>query len=125
MPNFGACRCGTRWQQIGNQTGHCSACHHTFASLDAFDAHQRMVNGKSVCVDPAFLRTGAGAPRFKTVADSVGTPVWHSAKELDVTVWDRSTPNRAAHPPNQPRTGAGGSPEPPQDSDASQTGLAR
>jgi hypothetical protein len=76
------CRCGARWHQAGNLTGHCAACHRTFSGISTFDAHQRITNGKSVCVDPATLTSGTtGKPRFKTYTDPVGATVWRSAKD--------------------------------------------
>lgn len=39
-------RCGARWS--GSTTSHCGACHRTFASVGAFDAH-KPVKG---CIDP-------------------------------------------------------------------------
>jgi hypothetical protein len=118
MPNFGACRCGTRWHQAGNKTGHCGACHRTFGSLDAFDAHQLIVGGKNVCRDPATLTTKAGERRFRTFVDSEGATVWRSAKVKPTDAWPARTPNPAANPPAQSRTGAGGTPEPVVSPDA-------
>ena len=56
MPTYATCHCGARWQQIGNQTGHCGGCHETFASLGAFDAHFRGLS----CVDPATMVRSTG-----------------------------------------------------------------
>jgi hypothetical protein len=110
MPNFGACRCGTRRHQAANRTGHCGGCHRTFGSLDAFDAHQLIEGGKNVCRDPATLTTKTGAPRFRTFVDSEGATVWRSAKERAPDTYAGHGPNPAANPPAQPRTGAGGIP---------------
>ena len=33
--------CGKTWQQSGNATSHCGACHETFVSLRIFEAHRR------------------------------------------------------------------------------------
>jgi hypothetical protein len=112
MPNFGACRCGTRWRQIGNKTGHCGGCHRTFSSLTTFDAHQTMRHGKNVCTDPAELLTEAGEPRFRTYVDSEGATIWRSADEQPADAWTRHPRNHPRHVPVQPRTGAGGTPEP-------------
>lgn len=84
-------RCGTTWDQRGNQTGHCSGCSRTFASLRAFDAHQRIRDGESVCLDPATLCHGTtGEPLWMTVVDRFGTKVWRSVK-----TWDGPHPKRA------------------------------
>jgi hypothetical protein len=45
--------CGVKWTQISNRTGHCGGCHETFSSLRAFDLHQSMKDGRSVCEKPA------------------------------------------------------------------------
>jgi hypothetical protein len=110
MPNFGTCRCGTRWRQIGNKT-HCGGCHRTFASLDAFDSHQRIVSGKNVCLDPATLMRG-GENRFRTFTDPLGATIWRSAREQPADAWPARTPNPAANPSAEARTGAVGTPEP-------------
>lgn len=48
-----SCKCGARWRQRGNRTGHCSACHQTFEGLAVFDSHQReSAEGKTVCLPP-------------------------------------------------------------------------
>lgn len=60
MPTYATCHCGARWQQIGNQTGHCGGCHETFASLGAFDAHFRGLS----CADPARLTRKSGEPLY-------------------------------------------------------------
>ena len=64
-----SCHCGATWKQVGNQTGHCSGCHRTFASLAAFDAHFRGVS----CVDPALVTRSTGEPMF--VAETGGPQV--------------------------------------------------
>lgn len=48
--------CGKSWLQVGNQTGHCGGCHLTFSGLGAFERHQRMIDGRSVCLSPLALR---------------------------------------------------------------------
>lgn len=51
---FPACMAGCVWRQAGNITGHCAACHNTFAGLDLFDRHQRINdNGTVTCLEPA------------------------------------------------------------------------
>jgi hypothetical protein len=105
MPNFGACRCGTRWHQ-------CGACHRTFSSSTTFDAHQTLRGGKNVCADPATLLDKAGAPLFRTFIDSEGATVWRSAREQPADAWTRPPRNHPRVVPIQPRTGAGGTPEP-------------
>jgi hypothetical protein len=76
------CRCGARWHQAGNRTGHCAACHRTFSGITTFDAHQRMADGRSICLDPSDLTIKAtGGPRFKTFIDTEGAEVWRSAAD--------------------------------------------
>ena len=75
-------RCDTIWQQAGNRTGHCSACHRTFSGLAAFDGHQTIERGTVTCHDPATLRDRHGAPRWKATVDTAGATVWHSAREF-------------------------------------------
>lgn len=43
--------CGRQW--TGANVGHCGGCHKEFAGLTAFDRHQRMHDGESICLDPA------------------------------------------------------------------------
>lgn len=66
--------CGTSWHQRGDRTGHCSSCHRTFASLDAFDRHQR-VDGRLTCLDPATLTRRDGSPLYEAHHDGL-TDVW-------------------------------------------------
>jgi hypothetical protein len=70
-----SCRCGARWQQIGNATGHCAGCHNTFSSLAAFDAHFHGVS----CVNPALVTRDTGEPMF--VAETGG------AQPYDGVIW--------------------------------------
>ena len=55
------CVCGTVWLQRGNRTCHCAACHRTFDSNYAFDAHRKGLS----CVEPAGLVRKDGSPRFR------------------------------------------------------------
>lgn len=75
--------CDVRWAQRGNQTGHCSACHRTFGSLDAFDAHQSIDDGVVTCTAPDLLKSRDGAARFRAKRDAEGALVWHGAKTRD------------------------------------------
>ena len=77
------------WHQAGNRTGHCSACHRTFSGITTFDAHQRMVDERSVCLDPGSLVDKAGALRFRAFTDRYGATVWRSATSLPEGVFDR------------------------------------
>ena len=52
--------CGARW--TGTRPAHCAACHVTFSSDAAFDAHRR---GGGVCLDPATAVHADGSPRFE------------------------------------------------------------
>jgi hypothetical protein len=84
--------CDVRWHQRGNQTGHCSGCHRTFQGVSTFDAHQRLVDGRSVCLDPQDILTGgngvhAGEPRFKAIIDTEGAQVWRSAAQRPEGSW--------------------------------------
>jgi hypothetical protein len=91
------CRCGARWHQAGNRTGHCAACHRTFSGLSTFDEHQRIEDGITVCLDPATITTsgvcGDGARRrFTTYVDREGAEVWKRA--------DAPTPARSDDAPD-------------------------
>lgn len=46
-------RCGQKWRQRGNETGHCSGCHRNFDGSVAFDHHQTIEDGRNVCHDPS------------------------------------------------------------------------
>ena len=76
------CSCGTRWRQVGNQTGHCSACHLTFGGLDAFDRHRQDVAGRRVCLDPAEATTRTGRCIFVARFDGL-TTVWGTPSRFD------------------------------------------
>lgn len=81
-------QCGITWVQRGNQSGHCAACHRTFGSLTAFDAHQSINDdGHNVCADPSTLKSRDGAPRFRVETDAAGASIWRSAKALDPGVF--------------------------------------
>jgi hypothetical protein len=46
----------------GRQTCHCPACHHTFASLNGFDWHQKLFFPYGpVCVDPELVTRRDGS----------------------------------------------------------------
>ena len=49
------CGSGHTWRD-GADTGHCANCHRTFLSLEAFDRHQSIRDGKTVCADPSTKR---------------------------------------------------------------------
>lgn len=54
LTKHGACE--KTWQQRGNRTGHCAACHETFEGLAVFDAHRRLNDtGTRICTDPALV----------------------------------------------------------------------
>lgn len=48
--------CDETW--TGHSICHCSGCCRTFTGLTAFDRHQRRVDGRIVCLDPATVTTG-------------------------------------------------------------------
>lgn len=60
----GCARCARQW--TGHSTCHCGACHRTFTSLSAFDAHQTLVRDVSGvrCSDPAGMYRKSGKPVF-------------------------------------------------------------
>lgn len=78
------CRCGARWHQAGNRTGHCSACHRTFSGESPFDRHQTLTDRSAdchngiVCADPATSRTKSGDPVYESFEDSAGCTVWRA-----------------------------------------------
>jgi hypothetical protein len=52
---------------------HCSKCHETFTTPDAFDLHQTLIRGgKVICHNPATLRREDGSPVFLRVGDTWG-----------------------------------------------------
>lgn len=57
MEGYLSCKC-----DFGNglKTCHCTACHESFASVSAFDLHQRLDTGHTVCADPAAMRRKNG-----------------------------------------------------------------
>ena len=80
-PEFGCARCDTRWG--GYRTAHCAACHETFASLSAFDAHRQGSHsaGTRHCVTP----TSAGlvsAGRAYPCWSAGGDDRWDDAIEV-------------------------------------------
>lgn len=65
--NFGA----------GFSTCHCAQCHRTFTSITAFDMHQGLDDGRTVCTDPAFLRRRDGQPQLAALRMTPdGQEVW-------------------------------------------------
>lgn len=58
--------CGTEWIQDDNETGHCSQCHETFDSLDAFDSHQVIRKQKLICRKPAKLGLKSRTDEYTT-----------------------------------------------------------
>jgi hypothetical protein len=74
IDGWGQCaRCGSVW--TGFSAAHCSACHQTFAGIDAFDAHRVGTHAKRSCADPATVGlikirrphwTGWGHPASKS-----------------------------------------------------------
>lgn len=101
MSALATCRCGAAWVQHGNRTGHCSACHRTFTSLAAFDAHQRMLDHApwQICVDPASVvdRTGRAVFVRRTTGAGDSQPYhWAlAATEADMARLDRLKARRA------------------------------
>lgn len=79
--------CATTWHQAGNRTGHCSGCHRTFSGVTTFDAHQRIVNGRNVCLDPATLHDKNGDVRFRSFTDRAGATVWRNAQDRPAGTW--------------------------------------
>lgn len=59
-------RCGCRWHQKGNQSGHCSQCHRTFSSEFAFDKHQTINDGIVTCRDPEALGLVSRVDKYGT-----------------------------------------------------------
>ena len=70
--------CGKAWLQVGNRTSHCSGCHETFSSLRAFDMHQRIKDGKNVCLPPASTKP----PLVARVCGRTGEPIWGESGSL-------------------------------------------
>jgi hypothetical protein len=73
--------CGTRWTQVGNQTGHCSGCHETFGGEWAFERHQQIINGKVVCRNPLEIRL-----------------VGRKDRNTDTVIWGQSTSHMQRSP---------------------------
>lgn len=64
-------KCGKRWKQRGNKTGHCAKCHETFEGLSLFDAHQIInADGSVTCKDPALMTVGKAKVPLRLVEDS-------------------------------------------------------
>lgn len=45
--------CETRWPGVSRC--HCSGCHNTFAGIDLFDRHRRLIKDVGICLDPATI----------------------------------------------------------------------
>jgi hypothetical protein len=75
--------CGAVWVQHGSQTGHCCACHLTFASEQAFDAHRVTTQAGRGCLDPANKRLRDGSAAFIRKHDGQGI-VWSHAASVRV-----------------------------------------
>jgi hypothetical protein len=79
------------FEQRGNQTSHCSECHETFTSLDAFDHHQEVMPDRTVhpngvrCHPPAEMTRRDGRPWF--------TP--GLARSTSGIQWERARPDLA------------------------------
>jgi len=52
---------------------HCANCHETFASIQPFDAHQQISDGRIVCLDPHTTLDAKGAQIW---AAKTGTGHW-------------------------------------------------
>jgi hypothetical protein len=67
--------CNCTW--TGLSTCHCAGCHRTFTSVTAFDMHQRIQDGRNVCLDPAVMRKGDGTFVMAVLRKTPdGQPVW-------------------------------------------------
>lgn len=74
--------CGKTWNQRGNRTGHCAACHETFEGISLFDWHQELqADGRVKCRDP---RDAKWASKGLRLVDGA----WRGPK-VDPSVWDR------------------------------------
>lgn len=61
-------------------TCHCAGCHQTFSGVSSFDLHQRLDDGKVVCLSPAYARNQKGSLIFASVRRTPdGKPVWGRA----------------------------------------------
>src|SRR5450631_463265 len=78
--------CGVSWVQRGSQTGHCCACHLTFASEQAFDAHRVTTPAGRGCIDPADCKRLDGSPALVQKHDGHGI------------VWSRVRPEGESRP---------------------------
>lgn len=73
--------CGKSWNQRGNRTGHCGACHETFEGLSLFGAHQRRSEeGKLFCLSPEAMEHPKGWP----LKQEPKYGAWSSSKPYDV-----------------------------------------
>jgi hypothetical protein len=122
-----ACRCrdcGRAW--TASREAHCPGCHRQFSSDSAFDAHlvldhgpctthpgnrrpHRVCCARSICRDPATLRSRDGTPRLMLTRSRFG-PVWAwpSAPPGDGagTRWPQRQEARAAAAPDPNPGGA-------------------
>lgn len=64
------CSCGAGWRS--RRAAHCAACHLTFSSDSAFDAHRRA----GQCLDPATATRRDGTPRFQARSDTSAAALW-------------------------------------------------
>lgn len=64
---------GCAWNQRGNETGHCSQCHRTFDSTEAFDWHQTVGERGMICRDPATILKKDGSPKYESRQDDLTT----------------------------------------------------
>lgn len=67
--------CGARYRTMGNLVGHCSGCHRSFQSEEAFDRHQTVRDGRVACRDPASMTRADGSPLYEVRVDDV-TSYW-------------------------------------------------
>jgi hypothetical protein len=85
VPQWVVHDCGVTWQQVGNRTGHCAACHRTFDDLRGFEKHQRVEGGRVQCLDPATLTRRDGSPLY--VARKAVPRGDEERRDLDTTYW--------------------------------------
>lgn len=54
----------------------CAQCLQLFTSVSAFDRHQTIMGGETVCADPRTADRRDGSPVFKVCRERDGYPVW-------------------------------------------------